>query len=87
MALIAFALFEAFKVDVSDPVVSGTAYPTTLLRTIIDVADKIVSHSGQIVLKVTRPVLRRLRFDELWRRCSCRHRSPGWRSRRSEKSK
>jgi hypothetical protein len=69
-ALIAFALFEAFKVDVSDPVVAVTAYPTTLRRTLIDIAGKIVSHGGRIVLKVTGAVLRRLRFDELWRRCS-----------------
>ena len=70
MALIAFALFEAFKADVTDPVVAITAYPTTLRRTLIDVAGKIVSHGGRIVMKMTGAVLRRLRFDELWRRCS-----------------
>jgi len=69
-ALIAFALFEAFKVDVTDPVVAVTAYPTTLRRSLIDVAGKIVTHGGRIVMKVTGAVLRRLRFDELWRRCS-----------------
>ena len=69
-ALIAFALFEAFKADVADPVVAITAYPTTLRRTLIDVAGKIVFHGGRVVLKVTGAVLKRLRFDELWRRCS-----------------
>nr|MBC8368133.1 hypothetical protein [bacterium] len=36
--LIAFALFEAFKADVADPVVAVTAYPTTLRRSLLDVA-------------------------------------------------
>lgn len=69
-ALIAFALFEAFKADVSDPVVAVTAYATTFRRFLVDVAGKIVSHSGRVVLKVTGAVLEGLRLDELWRRCS-----------------
>jgi len=69
-ALIAFALFEAFKADVCDPVVPVTAYPTTLRRTLIDVAGKIVTHAGRIVLKVTAAVMTRLRFDVLWDKCT-----------------
>ncbi len=68
-SLIAFALFEAFKADVADPVVAVTAYPTILRRSLLDVAGKIVRHGGRIVMKVTGAVLRRLRFDELWQRC------------------
>jgi hypothetical protein len=68
-ALIAFALFEAFKTDVSAPVVPVTAYPSTLRRRLLDVAGKIVSHAGCIVLKVTRAVLDGLSFEELWQRC------------------
>jgi len=68
-ALIAFALFEAFKADVAEPVIAVTAYPTTLRRSLLDVAGKIVRHGGRVVLKVTGAVLRRLRFDELWQRC------------------
>lgn len=68
-ALIAFALLEAFKSDVTDPVIAITAYPTTLRRSLIDVAGKIVCHGGRIVLKVTGAVLRRLHFDKLWQRC------------------
>jgi len=68
-ALIAFALFEAFKADVTDPIVAITAYPTTLRRALVDVAGKIVSHGGRVVMKVTGAVLERLQFDELWLRC------------------
>lgn len=70
LALIAFALFEAFKTDVTAPVIAVTAYPTTSRRTWIDVAGKIVSHGVKIVLKVTGAVMARLEFDELWQRCS-----------------
>jgi hypothetical protein len=70
LALLAFALFEAFKVDVTVPVLPETAYATTLRRRIIDVAGKVVSHSGRVVLKVTRAALERLRFNDLWLRCN-----------------
>jgi hypothetical protein len=69
-ALIAFALFEAFKVDVCNSVIPVTAYPTTLRRSLIDVAGKIVSHSGRIVMKVTSAIMTRLRFDKLWDKCT-----------------
>jgi hypothetical protein len=70
IALIAFALFESFKSDVTAPIIAITAYPTTFRRTLVDVAGKIVSHGGKIVMKVTGAVMGRLRFDELWQRCS-----------------
>jgi len=69
-ALIAFALFEAFKADVCDSVVPVTAYPTTLRRFLVDVAGKIVSHGGRIVMKVTAAVMTRLRFGNLWDKCT-----------------
>jgi hypothetical protein len=69
-ALIAFALFEAFKADICASVVPVTAYPTTLRRSLVDVAGKIVSHGGRIVMKVTATVMTRLRFDVLWDKCT-----------------
>jgi hypothetical protein len=69
MALLAFALFEAFKADVTDLVVPQTAYATTLRRRLLDVAGKIVNHSGRITLKVTQAVLDHLQLDKLWLRC------------------
>lgn len=69
-ALLAFTLFESFKADVTVPVIPETAYANTLRRSLLDIAGKIVSHSGRIVLKVTRAALERLKLDELWERCS-----------------
>ncbi|MFV1963134.1 MAG: IS1380 family transposase [Acidimicrobiia bacterium] len=68
--LLAFALFEAFKADVTAPVVPETAYANTLRRSFLDIAGKIVRHSGRIVLKVTGATLERLKLDDLWRRCT-----------------
>jgi hypothetical protein len=70
IALLAFALFEAFKADVTDLVIPETAYATTLRRQFVDVAGKIINHAGRIVLKVTQAVLDRLQLDELWLLCS-----------------
>ena len=70
LMLVAFFLYETFKVDVSAPVIPPTVYPTTFRRRFVDIAGKIVSHSGQIVLKVTQATMRRLKLDDLWLRAS-----------------
>ncbi len=67
--LLGFFLFEAFKEDVSEPVVPVKSFPTTLRRTLVDVAAKVVSHAGKTVLKVTAIAMESLRFKELWERC------------------
>jgi hypothetical protein len=67
--LLGFFLFEAFKEDVSEPVVPVTAFPTTLRRRLVDVAAKIVRHAGRTVLKVTAVTMESMRFKELWERC------------------
>jgi hypothetical protein len=67
--LLGFFLLEAFKEDVSEPVVPVTAFPTTLRRRLVDVAAKAVSHAGKTVLKVTAAVMESLHFKELWGRC------------------
>ena len=67
--LLGFFLFEAFKEDVSEPVVPVKAFPTTLRRRLVDVAAKMVSHAGKTVLKVTAIAMDSLRFKELWERC------------------
>ena len=64
--LIAFFLYEAFKEDVCAPVIQVSSYATTLRRKVLDVAGKIVSHSGKITLKVTLSTWRRLDFYQLW---------------------
>jgi hypothetical protein len=67
--LLGFFLFEAFKEDVSEPVVPVTSFPTTLRRRLVDVAGKVVSHAGKTVLKVAKGTIESLRFKELWGRC------------------
>ncbi|MFH1913042.1 MAG: IS1380 family transposase [Pseudomonadota bacterium] len=67
--LLGFFLFEAFKEDVSEPVVPVKSFPTTLRRHLVDVAAKVVSHAGKTVLKVTAATMDSLRFKELWERC------------------
>lgn len=67
--LLGFFLFEAFKEDVTPPVLPVTAFPTTLRRKLVDVAAKVVTHAGRLVLKLTSAALDTLRFKELWERC------------------
>lgn len=66
--LLAFFLFECFKEDVCQEVVSVEAYATTLRRQVIDIAAKMVWHAGQVILKVTEATMARLRLAELWDR-------------------
>jgi hypothetical protein len=68
LLLTAFFLAETFKEDVCGGVVPLTAYPTTLRRTLIDIAAKIVRHAGRIILKVSAAVLAALDFQTLWAR-------------------
>jgi hypothetical protein len=70
MMVLAFFLFEAFKDDVCSGIIHAAAYPTTVRRTLIDVAAKIVTTSGRIILKVTTATWKKLKFDVLWER-SC----------------
>ncbi len=67
--LISFFLFEAFKEDVLAEVIPIGSYATTVRRKALDFAAKIVKTGGQIILKVTRPIMDNLHFDILWQRC------------------
>ena len=46
------------------------SYATTVRRKALDFAAKIISRSGQIILKVTQAVMDALKFDKLWERCN-----------------
>jgi hypothetical protein len=50
-------LFEAFKEDVSAPVILVSVYADTFRRQIIDTAGKLVSHAGTLMMKVPRSYL------------------------------
>jgi hypothetical protein len=69
MMLIAFFLFEAFKADVLAPVIPLESYAGTVRRKFVDIAAKIVCHAGQITLKFTSAVFRRLRLNKIWAAC------------------
>lgn len=66
--LTAFFLFECFKADVLCEVTPVAAYATTIRRKVIDIAVKIVKHSGDIILKVTQVVWDSLGFAKIWER-------------------
>jgi len=66
---IAHFLFEAYKRDVTSEVISVNSYPNTFRRQVIDIAVKIVSHGGVIILKVTSEVKERLNIFKLWEQC------------------
>jgi hypothetical protein len=62
-------LFESYKRDVSYEVLSTESYPNTFRRQLIDFAVKIVSHGGEIILKVTNEIKERLNIYNLWNLC------------------
>lgn len=62
-------LFESFKADISHDVIPVTAYASTFRRQFVDTAGKIVSHAGQLVLKVSRRAWEMMRFGTIWERC------------------
>ncbi len=69
MMLVGHFLLESFKEDVSAPVVAIGAYASTVRRRLIDIAGKIVSHSGETVLKVSQSCLERFQLPKLFQRC------------------
>ena len=67
--LLGHFLMESFKQDVSAPVIPIAAYATTVRRRLIDIAGKVVPHSEDIILKVSRVCLEALKLPELLERC------------------
>ncbi len=62
-------LFESYKRDVTYDVLPVESYPNTFRRQLIDFAVKIVSHSGEIILKVTKEIKEKLKLNEVWKLC------------------
>lgn len=67
LQVITHIMFESYKRDITDEAV--TSYPNTFRRRLIDFAVKIVSHSGQLTMKVRKFIMNSLKLDELWERC------------------
>lgn len=68
--LIAFVLFEAFKVDVVGCVLPIGSYAQTVRRVLFDVAAKLVRTGRYIWLKFTKSSFHRLKLKLLWERLS-----------------
>ena len=68
--LVGHFLLEFFKEDVSTPVIDVGSYTNTVRRKLIDIAGKIVSHGGKIILKFTTACFDNLRLPELFKRCN-----------------
>jgi hypothetical protein len=67
--LVGHFLVESFKEDVATTAVPIGAYATTVRRRLIDIAGKIVCHSGKIILKVSEACFKSLDLQELLKRC------------------
>ena len=69
LMLIGNNLFEAFKEDVSEPVIALTVYADTFRRQFLDTAGKLVRHAGKLILKVPKSTFKRLQLDQLLAAC------------------
>lgn len=69
LLVISHFLFESYKRDITDNVIPVTVYPNRFRRELIDFAAKIVSHSGEIILKVSNAIRESIKIFELWERC------------------
>jgi hypothetical protein len=62
-------LFEAFKEDVSKPVIAVTMYADTFRRQFLDTAGKLLRHAGKLILKVPKTTFEHLQLDQLFATC------------------
>jgi hypothetical protein len=70
MMVIANFLTEAYRQDVAQDIFPKPCYPTTLRRTLIDFAAKIVRTGGEVILKVAQGVGDQINVAKLWERCN-----------------
>lgn len=68
--VLSFNLYECYKADVCKEVIKISAQPNTFRRLLIDIAGKIVRHSGKCILKVSNAVKNTLCLDRLWELCN-----------------
>ncbi len=69
LMLVGNNLFEAFKEDVSEPVISISVYADTFRRQFLDTAGKLLRHAGKLILKVPKTTFERLQLDRLFNTC------------------
>ncbi len=56
-------LFEAFKEDVSKPVIVVTMYADTFRRQFLDTPGKLLRHAGKLISKVPKKTFERLQDE------------------------
>lgn len=69
MMLVSFFLFETFKEDNLKDILPITSYATTIRRTLIDFAAKVVRKGRGLILKVPEAIMTELKLQTLWTRC------------------
>jgi len=67
--LIPFFLFETFKEDVLKEILPVASYAAMVRRKVVDFAEKIITTSRRIILKIIQAIMDNLHFDTLWERC------------------
>lgn len=67
--LLGFFLFEAFKEDVSRPMIPVSAMPTTVRRQLVDIAAMVTTHARRLILKLHAATMELLNFKKIW--CNC----------------
>jgi hypothetical protein len=72
MMVIGFNLMESYKSEIlcECNIVGKRSYATTVRRTVIDFAAKIVRSGRKTVMKVTAATMERVKLKELWERCN-----------------
>ena len=66
---ISFFLYETFKEDNLQDILPLGSYATTVRRKLVDLAVKVIRRGHEIILKVSRAAMERLKLAELLERC------------------
>lgn len=68
LLVICHFLFESYKQDVTNEVISPTVYPNTFRRRLIDFAVKVTSGSRYVFLRVSQAVFKDIEIELLWKK-------------------
>jgi hypothetical protein len=68
--ILALNIYESFKRDCLDGVMSVTSYPEKIRRKFIDTAGRIVKKSGAVVLSIPRVVFEQLSLEKVWQKAT-----------------
>lgn len=66
---IAFSVMRNFQRNISTDVIYSNSQPNSFRRLFIDIPGKIVSHSGQKILKIARAYFEKLKLEVIYERC------------------